>query len=107
MIHHPEIISVTSGILGSSFGTIVLQALPTGEDLTTKVVLVGLAGVLSTFLTTQALGYLTKIQQMPDRKVFDEHVTLLTTVNSNLEKFLSAHEEWKKNVERRLEEGGL
>lgn len=107
MLSHPELVSAVSGLVSGSFGLAILQTIPADSDMMTKVVLVGLAGVLTTFMTTTGLGYLTKIQKMPEREVFDKHVELLRTVNENLTKFLAAHEEWKEGIERRMDKGGI
>lgn len=100
MIHHIDG-PLASGMLGGSSALAILQALP-DSDLITKVLLVGLAGVLSTFLTTTAIEYLNKVKRMPDRETFDKHVTLLESVNKNLGEFLAGHSQWKHDIERRV-----
>lgn len=99
---NPNTISIGSGLMSSSFGLAILDALPNGADLTTKVVLVGLAGVLTTFLTTTTLEYLNKLKKMPEPEVFDRHVKLLQEVNESLGEFLAGHDEWKKSMEHRV-----
>lgn len=101
MIQHVDA-PLISGAISSSSAYAILQTLPVDATFSTKVILVGLAGVLTTFMTTTAVEYLNKLKRMPERETFDKHVSLLETVNTRLGEFLAGHDQWKHDIERRI-----